>query len=232
MGHQQLLQKLLGLVLVTVFIMPATGCSMVQELFATPTPTLTNTPTLTPSPTNTPTYTQTRTCTPTRTSTPTRTPTLTPTPTNTRTPRPTPTNTRIPTRTATPTPIPSGPARVIGSMPDTIPCTPWGSDGCRWDFRVTFTEVNGVPATIERIGQRYADTRGGIWVVGSAEWFDRTIKIPGRGSNTYSSWVRTLFNSDADLRGGTVTIGFSGYDANGNSFSGSVSAKLAWSTAP
>ena len=166
------------------------------------------------------------------TSAPTATPTLTPTPTNTRTASPPPTNTATPTRTATSTPIRSGPAKVVASMPDTIPCTPWGSDGCRWNFTVTFTEGNGVPATIERIGRRYIERDGDVWISQYGEWHDTTIQIPGRGTNTYSSWVRTRFDSDKDLRGATVKVGFSGRDANGYTFSGSVSAKLAWPTSP
>jgi hypothetical protein len=55
---------------------------------------------------------------------------------------------------------------------------------------------------------------------------DKT-KVPEKGSNTYSSWVRTTAGSSPDLRGATVKISYSGVDANGNRFSGSVSAKLA-----
>ena len=227
MSHQRMLQKVLGLVLILASLMVATGCATLQGLFSTPTPTPTNTPTLTPTPTNTATLTHTPTYTPTQTSTPTRTPTLTPTATNTRTPSRTPTETSTPTRTATPTVIPSGPARVIASMPDTISCTAWGTDGCRWDFTATFREVNGVPATVERIGRRFVHRNGGVWTVGSSEWSNTTIVIPGRGRNSYASWVRTTFDS-IDLRGGTVTVGYSGHDANGYAFSGSVSAKLAW----
>jgi hypothetical protein len=62
------------------------GCGAVQEFFATPTPTPTNTPTSTP------------------TSTPTLTPTTTPTLTPTTTPTPTPTHTATPTMTRTPLP--------------------------------------------------------------------------------------------------------------------------------
>ncbi|MBU0492941.1 MAG: hypothetical protein KKA73_29020 [Chloroflexi bacterium] len=113
-------------------------------------------------------------------------------------------------------------------MPDPIPCTKWNT-GCQWNFTATFTEKNGVSATIKRIGRRFVDTNGHVWTVGSSEWHDETIYIPAKGNNSYSSWVRTLAGEDPDLRGGTVTVSYSGVDAKGNAFSGSVSAKLAWS---
>jgi hypothetical protein len=94
---------------------------------------------------------------------------------------------------------------------------------------VTFTEKNGVSATIQRIGRRFVDTSGHVWIVGSSEWNDETIRISAKGRNSYSSWVRTLAGGSPDLRGGTVIVSYSGTDAKGNAFSGSVSAKLAWS---
>jgi hypothetical protein len=112
-------------------------------------------------------------------------------------------------------------------MPDVIPCDPWGEEGCRWDFMVTFTEGKGIAATIEQIGRRYIDVRGGVWISNSGEWFDKTIEVPAGGSATYDSWVRTKHDSDGDLRGGTVVVSYKGIDERGNAFSGSVSASLA-----
>ncbi len=105
MNRQRLLQRVLGFALATVFMMSTAGCSVVQEFFATPTPTPTRTftPTVTSTPTRT--STPTVTSTPTRTSTPTSTPTRTSTPTSTSTP--TKTLTPTPTNTLTPTPVPT-----------------------------------------------------------------------------------------------------------------------------
>jgi len=217
MSYLRFSQSVVLVTLITLPILSAMGCTVVSDLIATPTPTPTHTPTITRLPTSTPTFTPTITWTPTRT------------PRSTSTPRPT--STRMPsatrTNTSTRAPIPSGPAKIVASLPEIIPCTPWGSDGCIWNYKVAFTEANGVPATIERIGRRFNDTKGKIWTVGSSEWSDTTIVIPGRGSNTYSSWVRTRSGSDPDLRNGAVKVSFSGHDANGHPFSGSVSAHLA-----
>jgi hypothetical protein len=92
---------------------------------------------------------------------------------------------------------------------------------------VTFTEKNGVTATIDRMGRRYIQPDGDVWVSGSGEWFDKTVVMNAHGSNTYSSWVRTTNGGDSDLRGGTLVVSYSGSDENGYTFSGSVSAKFA-----
>jgi hypothetical protein len=94
-----------------------------------------------------------------------------------------------------------------------------------WNYTVTFSEQNGVPATIERLGRRSIHTNGSVWASETGEWFNTTIAIPGRGRNTYGSWVRTT-PDDIDLRGGIVILGYSGHDANGFAFDGSVSARL------
>lgn len=92
---------------------------------ATPTPTVSPTPTLTatPTPTVTPTKTATPTPTPTVTPTPTLTPTPTPTitPTPTRTATPTPTLTATPTATITPTPTPTSTSATATPTPG--PCS-------------------------------------------------------------------------------------------------------------
>ncbi len=122
----------------------------------------------------------------------------------------------------------TGPAKVVGSIvPRSIAPTAWGENGCRWDYTVTFTETNGVEATIERLGRIYLDIQGVQWTVGAAEWFDKIIIIPPGGSSKYSSWVRTTNDSTPDLRSATVTVSFTGHDANGNAFSGRVQARLA-----
>ncbi|OQY16467.1 MAG: hypothetical protein B6I35_15810 [Anaerolineaceae bacterium 4572_32.2] len=130
--------------------------------------------------------------------------------------------------TPTPTLPPVGPAVIEASIPNPVPCTPWSTDGCKWSYAVTFAETNGISVTINRIGQRYTDRNGTVWVVGTSEWFDRTIKVPARGTGKYSSWVRTSPGDDPDLQGGTVTISWSGRDTRGNLITGSISASLAW----
>jgi hypothetical protein len=112
-------------------------------------------------------------------------------------------------------------------MPKTIPCTLWEPNGCEWDFEVTFTEERGVDATIEKIGRVFVDTKGRVWTVGGDEWSDVTIDVPALGSDTYDSWARTTNGDSPDLRGGTVKVSYSGTDASGHAFSGSVTAKLA-----
>ncbi len=155
--------------------------------------------------------------------------TTTSTSTTTTTLKPTTTTTQFTTTTTTTATTPSsGPALVVASLPSVIPCTKWGDNGCQWDYTVTFTEKNGVPATIDRMGRRYIQTDGDVWVSGSGEWFDKTIAMNANGSNTYSSWVRTTNGCDSDLRGGTLVVSYSGYDENGYTFSGSVSAKFAY----
>lgn len=178
----------------------------------THTPTITSTPTYTFTPTYTPTATPTRTLTPTHTLTPTITPTATHTPTATYTP--------LPTHT------PSGPAVIEASITNPIPCTSWGDDGLKWDFTVTFAESNGVPATVEWLQRIYTDKDGARWS-SDFEGFKKIIAISGGGSNTYSSWVRIRFGEPPDLRGANLTVSWSGHDAKGNSFSGSISTTLA-----
>jgi hypothetical protein len=112
-------------------------------------------------------------------------------------------------------------------MPDSIPYQPWGDDGWVYYYTVTFAETRGISATIEWLERVYMDRNGEGW---SSEWdgHRESISIPGGGSNSYDSWVRGDINPD--LRGGTVRVDYSGHDANGYSFSGRVSATLAWPT--
>lgn len=179
-------------------------------------------PTHTPRPTSTPTHTSTPTYTPTATPTRTLTPTRTPTPSIT------PTATLAPTATYTPLPThtPSGPAVIEASIANPIPCKTWGDDGLTWDFTVTFTESNGVPATVEWLQRIYTDKDGARWS-SDFEGFEKIIAIAGGGSNTYSSLVRIKFNDPPDLRGARLTFSWSGHDAKGNPFSGSISTMLA-----
>jgi len=205
------MKRLTGVICLIIISFIFTGCSP-GKLFG---------------PTFTPTSTATSTSTSMPTATSTNTPTLTPTPTNTPTSTSTFTPSPTATRTSSPTPTPKGPARVVASIPDPVPCTSWGTEGCQWNFTVTFTEENGISATIVRIGRRFIDTKGKVWTVGMDEWHDETIIIPAKGSNSYNSWVRTRAGSDPDLRGGTVVVSYSGIDAKGNDFRGSVSSTLA-----
>ena len=123
---------------------------------------------------------------------------------------------------------PTGRAQVQTNAPDLIPCTPQGTEGCRYDWVATFTETNWLDVTIERIAVRYVE-RGGraYWFNSSGEWSDVHIIIPASGSATYDSWVRT--DSEADSRliiGGKLKLRWEGRDAEGNSLSGSLTVPL------
>jgi hypothetical protein len=164
--------------------------------------------------------------------------TATPTPlppTATRTPRP---PTATPTRkpgppTDTPEPIPTSPppgTGVEGTMPKSIPCSPWEDNGCQWDFTVQFKELTGNPATITRIGRRFIDARGQEWTVGGLEWEDVDIFLYAGGGDSYSSWVRTEPGGgpdQPDLANGTVVVSWAGKYLSGEIFSGSASSRLA-----
>lgn len=122
---------------------------------------------------------------------------------------------------------PTGPARVVGSLPDTIPCTP-RSDGCRWTWEITFTETNALGVVIDRIGYRYIDTRGSVWILESGEWRDVTVRLAANGTASWDTWVQTLNPAERpNLQGGTVRVRWEGTDAEGNRITGSASARLA-----
>jgi hypothetical protein len=151
-------------------------------------------------------------------------PSATPTPEDT--PTPEPTWTPGPTHTPYPTPAPNPPAKVVGTLPDTIACQPQGAE-CLWEWTVTFTEQNGTGATISRISIIYTELDGQQWTRGGGEWSSESISIHGFGSNTYDSWVRSAAGGESELRGATVRVGWEGTDAEGNAFSGSTTARLA-----
>jgi hypothetical protein len=117
------------------------GCQcpvdLILPISPTPTPTVTNTPSVTPTLTNTPTTTTTLTNTPTpsvtQTNTPTPSVTQTNTPTNTMTPSVTPTNTNTPTNTATNTPTPSVTPSVGGNKLWNTNTTNWENETGLWN---------------------------------------------------------------------------------------------------
>ncbi len=121
----------------------------------------------------------------------------------------------------------TGPTKVIASTPDPIIPEAWGDDGCQWYYTITFTESNGVEATIERISLRYIDKERTIWWLKSGEWFDKTIVIPASGTNTYSNSVKSKNGGRPDFRSALLILSYKGHDANGNAFSGEVRATLA-----
>lgn len=115
-------------------------------------------------------------------------------------------------------------AKIVASMPDSIRYRSWIRDGWRYNYTVTFTESQGVSANVEWLKRVYTDRYGAKW---SSDWgFNTTIVIEAHGKNSYSSWVRGTVKPD--LKGGIVTVSFSGHDENGHAFSGSISSKLAW----
>jgi hypothetical protein len=134
---------------------------------------------------------------------------------------------RLPTTDAVLEP-PTGRARIAVASSDVIPCTPYGTDGCRYNWKVTFTETNWLGVTIERIAVRY-DERGGraYWFSESGEWRDVSITVPAGGTATYDSWVRTDDKADSRLIiGGKLKLRYRGTDADGNAISGSLTVPL------
>lgn len=115
-------------------------------------------------------------------------------------------------------------AKIVPSMLNPIPYHPWDNDGWEYACTVKFVETRGVSANVERLKTVYTDRRGVEWSSNSS-WSSERIPIIGRGRNTYNSWVRG--DEYPDLKGGNVTVKFSGHDENGHPFSGSVSSKLA-----
>lgn len=127
----------------------------------------------------------------------------------------------------TTTSLPAGPAKVVAALPSPVSLEDEGSGKSQWDYTVTFTEENGVPATIQRIGERYTDKKGNVWIGENGEWFDDSISIDGAGTAQYSSFAFSTNGGKGDLRGGLVQVSYTGIDANGNKFQGKVTATLA-----
>ena len=123
---------------------------------------------------------------------------------------------------------PTGPARIEGTFPESIPCTRRG-DGCRWYWEITFTETNALWVTIDRLGIRYTDRRGTTWVSQSGEWRSVTIGVPPLGSARWDSWVQSLDpDSEGNLQGATLQVRWEGTDAEGNAISGRARVTLEW----
>ena len=198
-------------------ILLLSACSS-QGSKATPIPTVTEAPiqtsTLIPSSTNTLTPTVTETLRPTLTTTPTKTYTASPTS----------------TITLTSTPTPSGPAKVVASIPESIPCTLKGtSPACVYSYAVTFTESQGVGATITWMNIVYYDIEGYAWCNGRCEW-DVEIRIDGNSSTEDKHWINGVYDviglPDRNFIGGRVEIEYKGMDDNGFNFSGKLSSKF------
>ena len=151
-------------------------------------------------------------------------PTVTPTPSVTPTPVDTPTP--EPTWTPWPTEPPPGPAKVRGSLPSTIPCTPISGGECEWDWTITFTNESGTNGTIGQISVEYIELDGEVWVRGGGQWSTETIVVWAQGTETYDSWVRSAAGNECELRGATVRVSWKGKDSLGNPFSGTASAIL------
>ncbi len=120
-------------------------------------------------------------------------------------------------------------AKIASSIPKTIPYRRWGSDGWLYKYTITFTESQGVVATVEWVKRIYRDRkdRSGLkYWSSNSNGHSENIRIRANGSNTYSSWIRG--DVSPDLRGGTVVVLYSGHDVNGHPFSGRVASKLAW----
>ena len=120
--------------------------------------------------------------------------------------------------------------KITASIPDSIKCTHWknplGEDIWRYDFDVTFSESQGVSATIYKLYRVYVDRFGVKWSSSFGRGESVDIKIPANGSYIYKSWVQC--SEDSDLRGGKVIVKYSATDPYGETSSGSVSSNLAW----
>jgi hypothetical protein len=123
---------------------------------------------------------------------------------------------------------PTGPAKVKATLPEVIPCTPYGDNGCSYTIVIHFAETNMLEATVERMAVRYIE-RGGrkYWYRSSGEWWDTSLEIDRGGTASHTLRIST---DDADkmkrIMGGTVKFRFRGHDADGNSISGTVTARL------
>lgn len=123
---------------------------------------------------------------------------------------------------------PTGPAEVTATLPDDIPCKATGNAGCEYRVAVTFTGANTLEATVDRMATRWIERGGNSWWVSTdGEWQDAELVIPADGSVTHSFWIWT----DADdkmrrIMGGKLRFGYSGIDAEGNKFRGTLYARL------
>jgi hypothetical protein len=151
-------------------------------------------------------------------------PTATPVPA---TPTITPTPEEPPTPEPTWTPAPVEPAKITGTLPETIPCQPWNSGECLWEWTITFTNDGSVDGTIERISIQYIEPDGTTWIRQGGEWSTEDILVSWYGAASYDSWAGSDAGSEGELRGATLRVGWEGTDALGNSFSGSTTALLA-----
>ena len=97
---------------------------------------------------------------------------------------------------------------------------------------MTFTETTGIGAVIDHFNTIYTDKNGVEW---SASWWGYSVEfvILGGGNYIYSTYV--ISYDKPDLRGGQVTIdysGYSGFTRNVKIFNGTVSARLETSCTP
>ncbi|MBN1202863.1 MAG: hypothetical protein JXJ20_13525 [Anaerolineae bacterium] len=117
----------------------------------------------------------------------------------------------------------TGPVQAV--LPESIPCTKDGSR-CRYDIVIEFWDLSGVGAQVEDLRLRYIDRDGGVWVGGAgiSARYDDPLEIPASGSAVFDTWVRT----EDKLMGGSIRVLYEGHDANGNPFSGELTAALAW----
>lgn len=135
------------------------------------------------------------------------------------------------TITLTSTPTPSGPAKVVASIPESIPCTLKGTPpACVYSYTVTFTESQGVGATITWMNIVYYDIEGYAWCNGRCEW-DVEIRIEGNSSTEDKHWINGVYDviglPDRNFIGGRVEVEYKGMDDNGFNFAGKLSSKFA-----
>lgn len=115
-------------------------------------------------------------------------------------------------------------------MPDSIPCTLKGTPpACVYSYAVTFTESQGVGATITWMSIVYYDIEGYAWCNGRCEW-DVEIRIDGNSSIDDKHWINGVYDviglPDGNFIGGRVEIEYKGLDDNGFNFAGKLSSKF------
>lgn len=132
---------------------------------------------------------------------------------------------RVPTEPVALDP-PTGGAVIAVELPDQLACVSWGNAGCRYSWTARFVESNWLGVTIARIGVRYRGG-GGYCTVGGSEWVDVSVNIDANGDATWPGQLSV--DRDAECRpviGGDLLFRWEGTDADGNDFSGRITADL------
>ena len=132
---------------------------------------------------------------------------------------------RVPTEPAALDP-PTGRAVIAVELPEQLACVSWGNAGCNYNWTARFVESNWLGVTITRIGVRYRGG-GGYCTVGGSEWVDVSVNVDANGDATWPGQLSV--DRDGECRpviGGDLLFRWEGTDADGNDFSGRITADL------